>query len=463
MIGSAADIAAAVRSGRTTATEVVETHLAAIDRLEPQLNAFTLVTGDAARAAAGQIDERCRNGEALGPLAGVPIGVKDLIDQAGTPNTRGTSGPPAMPDMNAPCVDRLLAADAVVVGRTGLHEFAYGFSSENPWFGPVRNPWDPATSPGGSSGGSGAAVAAQLVPVALGTDTGGSVRVPAALCRIVGLKVTHGRIPLTGVYPLVPSVDTVGPLTRTVADARLMYRVMAGFDAVDPWSVPVEVTIGGAGVALDEITVGIPRPWVDDELSDDVATGWSWFVDAVRDCGVTVIDLDLPDLDFPGLIIEALAAEVASVHRERFATQPDSYGPEVRQRLESTFDTSIDDYLRGLEWRARLRRSLRIAFSRCDALITPTVAAMRKEIGVDTIEIAGRPVPYRLPLSRFTAPVNHALAPALSLPLGGHVAAAQLVGPMWSEARLLDIAEALETRNIVSTPTPPLAGRDDSA
>jgi len=174
----------------------------------------------------------------VGALAGVPIALKDLIDHAGRPNTAGSSYPAITPDASAPAVARLEAADAVIIGRTGLHEYAFGFSSENHWFGPVRNPWDLDLSPGGSSGGSAAAVAAGLAAGALGTDTGGSVRVPAALCGVVGLKVTHGRVPLRGVFPLGPSIDTVGPIGRSVVDIARLYETIAGFDPGDPWSAP---------------------------------------------------------------------------------------------------------------------------------------------------------------------------------------------------------------------------------
>mgnify|MGYP001087947568 CR=1 FL=1 len=226
---TAAGIAAAVASGRVSATTVVSAHLEGIAR-RGDLNAFTLVDAEGALAAAAALDRRLAAGEAPGPLAGVPVALKDMIDQAGLPNTCGSAFYREIPATSAPVVTRLERAGAIVVGRAGLHEFAFGFSSENPWWGPVRNPWDPDTSAGGSSGGSGAAVAGGLTPVAIGTDTGGSVRVPAALCGLVGLKVTHGRIPLTGVFPLAPTLDTVGPLARTVSDAALTYQVLAGPD-----------------------------------------------------------------------------------------------------------------------------------------------------------------------------------------------------------------------------------------
>jgi len=230
----AVDLAAEISRGEVTAVEAVEAHLAAIESAA-ELNAFTLVDSERALQRAADLDAMQAAGENPGPLAGVPVAIKDLIDHSGRLNTCGSSFYRETPGRSATIVERIEAAGGIVIGRTGLHEFAFGFSSENPWFGPVRNPWDPGTSPGGSSGGSGVAVSARLVPLAVGTDTGGSVRAPAALCGIVGLKVTHGRVPLTGVFPLAASLDTVGPMARTVADAALLYRVMAGDDPTDPW------------------------------------------------------------------------------------------------------------------------------------------------------------------------------------------------------------------------------------
>ena len=234
MLGPVESISLTVRNGTRTASDVVEEYVEVARVRNPDLNAFTEIDRDGALRQASLIDEGTRTG----PLAGVPIALKDLIDHTGHVTTAGSAFYRHQPAASATVVDRLEAAGAIIMGRTGLHEFAFGFSSENPWFGPVRNPWNTDLSPGGSSGGSAVAVAAGMSPAAIGTDTGGSVRVPAALCGIVGLKVTHGRIPLTGIFPLAGSLDTVGPLALTTGDARLLYEAMKGFDRSDPWSAP---------------------------------------------------------------------------------------------------------------------------------------------------------------------------------------------------------------------------------
>lgn len=432
---------------------------ACLERIgDDPLNAFTLISVDAARVAADAIDTRIAAGEQPGPLAGVPVAVKDLIDQVGLPNTAGSGLAPVIPGHDAAVVTRLQRAGAVIVGRTGLHELAFGFSSENEWFGPVRNPWDPTTSPGGSSGGSAAAVGAGLVPVALGTDTGGSIRVPAALCGVVGLKVTHGAVPTSGVFPLAPSLDTVGPITRTVADAATLFAVLAGHDPADPWSRVTPPSLPGDPPPLEGITLGIPHPWVDRPLTDEVAAAWAAFLARAAGAGIAVVDLDLPELDYPGEMLASMYPEVALIHTERYQSQPERYGGEVGERVASTLAYTIDDYLEGLAWRARIADVLDVALTRCDAVLTPAVAAMRKTIGVDTIEVGGRPEGYRQALSCFSAVVNHAGNPAVTVPIsvpGSPPPSIQLIGGRHRDHRLLELAMALESGGLVAAPPPP--------
>lgn len=457
---SSAGIASIVErllAGTTTVVALIEDHVERAAASQPALNAFTMIDAERALSRAEVIDERRAAGDTIGPLAGVPVAVKDLIDHAGRPNTRGGSFPAPIPSMTAPCVERLEAAGAVIIGRTGLHEFAFGFSSENHWHGAVHNPWDTDLSPGGSSGGSAAAVAAGVVPAAIGTDTGGSIRVPAALCGVVGLKVTHGRVPIAGVFPLAPSLDTVGPIARTVADVAALYQVIAGDDPLDAWSSARDVDPVGER-RLVGLRIGVPRPWVDDPLDPVVAAGFSGALDALRNEGAEVFDLDIPQLSPPGMIEASVYFEVASIHRRMWAAKPDGYGPSVRPRLERAFAITGDEYLAALEWRAATRAAAERAFRRCDVLVTPTVGALRKMIGIDEVEIEGERFHYRTPLSRFTALVNHVGLPALAVPLAAEAIpppSMQLIGPAWSEADLLAVATAMEAAGIVGYATPP--------
>lgn len=451
---SIAETAAAIASGDRSAETLIDALLAEI--ADDDLNAFTAADPYAVERAAA-IDEAVAAGEAVGPLAGVPIAVKDLIDHRGRVNSRGSSIATEPATTTAECVRRLEAAGAIVVGRTGLHEYAFGFSSENHWFGPVHNPWDATLSPGGSSGGSGAAVAAGLAAGALGTDTGGSVRVPAALCGVVGLKVTHGRIPIGGVYPLASSIDTVGPLARTVDDTALLYAILAGHDPSDPWSLP-EPVAPPQTVELADLRVGVVTPWTDGPNTDDVDAAWHETLDRLRSHGVRVVEIELPELETTGRMLASFGHEVAALHRRRFTERPETYGPEVAERIAAAMTVTDADYHLALAWRRRLRHQFEVALSVCDVLATPTVAALCKTIGVDEIVTSAGAEHYRLPLSRYTAAVNHALLPAIALPLdmeGAPPPSLQLIGPAWSESLLLGIGAALEAVGLVGWRTPP--------
>lgn len=448
MTGSTvASIASDVAAGTQTARSVIEACLERADDAA-HLNAFISIDGEGALAAADRTDDIVRSGHDPGPLAGVPVALKDIVDHAGHDTTCGSSFFRRTATRSATVVQRLESAGAVIMGRAGLHEFAFGFSSENDWFGPVRNPLDPHTSPGGSSGGSAAAVAAGVAPVGIGTDTGGSVRVPAALCGLVGLKVTHGRVPLTGVFPLAASLDTVGPITATVADAAAVYLAMAGPDGADPWSRSVAVTAPSGPADPADLVIGIPHPWTDRPLERGIVDGWRTWLETMAAAGATLVDVDLPAFapdDFP----VAALAEAATVHRRWYEERPDAYGPEVASRLEATTAVTVDEYVAALEWRAALRGAASHAFDGIDVLATPATATLRKVIGEPTVDGgASRPEPYRRALSWFSSLVNQAGLPALVLPMGRDGTpppSVQLIAPWWQEARLLEIGSAAES------------------
>ena len=431
-------IAAAVRAGVVRARAIVAEHL---DRATefPFLNAFTLLEAEAALQRADAIDAMVAAGEDPGPLAGVPLAVKDIIDHAGLPTTAGSSflREPAL--TTAPVLARFEAAGAVVIGRTGLHEFAFGFSSENDWFGPIRNPWDPTTSPGGSSGGSGAAVAAGAAPLALGTDTGGSVRVPAALCGVYGFKPTYGAVPLDGVFPLAATIDTVGPLAQSAADLDLAFRVSANL--VPGPAEPID---------LRSLRIGVPRLWLDRPVDSRLLEAYD---QAQHDTGAELIDVHLPSFVPPGEMPASFGYEVAGVHRAWFEADPERYGPEVRRRLARAMEVTGADHRAALRWRDRLAGEAREAFGSVDAIATPTVATARKPIGETYLEVAGVRLHYQEALSAFTAPVNHALLPAVAVPLaaaGNPPPSLQLIGPVGSDLRLLAVAAALEAAGIAA-------------
>lgn len=415
-------------------TDSVRVALEHLHDAQDVLNACTLIPEDVA------VDRR------TGPLSGVTVALKDIIDQKGLPTTCGSGFYRETPAVSAAAVRRLEADGAVILARTGLHEFAYGFSSENHWFGPVRNPWDLDTSPGGSSGGSAVAVAAGLVDGAVGTDTGGSIRVPAALTGVFGLKVTHGRIPTEGVFPLAPSLDTVGPLARDMGTLALLYRAMAATR-----TAPSPGTIEG-------LRIVVPRMWVDGgPLEGLVQSAFEAAMSELRRLGAVVVELDLAALLPWGQIQELAGAEAAHVHRAfRAAGQP--YGPEVDSRLSLAEAVTGGEYLQAQAWRARLIENMAEAFNAADILATPAVAQRRKVIGVDKIGDQH----YRPVLSWFSALVNHSGNPALALPLrrfepaDGPPPSLQLIAPWWQEDLLIGIGAHLEEGGLVGFTPPPI-------
>lgn len=412
----------------------VQAAVAKLHDSQEQLNACTLIVDDAAAR------------DQQGPLSGVMVAVKDIIDQKGLLTTCGSAFYRDVPAVSAPAIDRLEADGAVMVARTGLHEFAYGFSSENHWFGPVRNPWDISTSPGGSSGGSAVAVAAGLVDGAIGSDTGGSIRVPAAMTGILGLKVTHGRIPTGGVFPLAPSLDTVGPLARDTRTLALLYRAMAATATGQPLK------------SIDGLRILVPRIWVEGGPTEVfVRSAFEGALDDLRSLGAKVVELDLGNIVPWGKIQELAGAEAAHVHRA-FRAAGEPYGPEVDARLTAAEAVTAKEYLEAQAWRARLVEAVAEAFRMADVIVTPAVAHRRKVIGTEKIGDQH----YRPVLSWFSALVNHSGNPAIALPLketdpdAGPPPSLQLVAPWWQEELLLGVAAVLEERGVVGFTPPPI-------
>ncbi|HJS72444.1 MAG TPA: amidase, partial [Acidimicrobiia bacterium] len=411
-----------------TATERVTAALEAAHATQDTINGFISIDDERALERAAAIDRRIAQGEDVGSLAGIPIALKDIIDHEGRTTTCGSAFYAVVADETAECVTRLEDAGAVIFGRTNLHEFAFGFNSENEHWGPVRNPWDPDTSPGGSSGGSGAVVAAGVTPIAIGTDTGGSVRVPAALCGTYGLKVTYSRIPLDGVFPLVPDIDTVGPLADSMENISLSYRAMSGDERPEP--------------ERHGLRLGVPEPWYEEApLEDELHDSFEKAVGAFRGLGHEVHPIKMPDVK-PSYHIIAAISEVAAVHRE-FRRQGKPYGSAVAERIAAEEAVSPEEEAEAREWQRMLRERFADALATVDFLITPTTPARRKVIGHD--EIDGKS--HRTVLSYFTSIVNHALHPALSMPIldsGAPPASLQVIGGLHSEAELIGLGRWLE-------------------
>lgn len=455
----AATIAAKVRTGRLKALDVTIEAIDAAIESHDSLNAFTLVDKSGAIARARGIDMLVEQGKDPGPLAGVPVGLKDIIDQAGLPNTHGSSFPAPVAGNSATVVRRLGSQGAVIIGRTGLHEFAFGFTSENPWFGPVRNPWDRDTSAGGSSGGSAVAVAAGITPIGIGTDTGGSVRVPAAMCGIFGLKVTHGRVPLTGVYPLVASLDTVGPLARTVDDVTLGYLAMAGPDAADGWSRIREVVAPRKHTDAT-FTIGVVEQWANlGPISQDTRDAIDRFLEDVSRLGIKVETVSDATLAPPRRLANASGPEILGVHARRFTDHRERYGQDLQKRLDECANGTAADLVEAVAWAAAARNTVdRLASKGIDLLVAPTVGGNRKVIGTDDMQIDSGTFFHRQLLASFTAPINRIGLPSLAAPIAtetGLPFSVQLIAPKWQEHIILEAAGHLESAGLLRSGSPP--------
>ncbi|HVG84254.1 MAG TPA: amidase [Vicinamibacterales bacterium] len=435
-----AHIAAQIRAGRLTSERLVEDCLARIAELQPTLNAFVTVTADEALAAARAADRRAAGGRPLGPLHGVPISLKDLIDQAGVPTTASSLvRRDHRAERDAPVTARLRQAGAVFVGKTNLHEFAFGTTSDDSGFGPARHPLDPSRSPGGSSGGSAISVATGMALASVGTDTGGSIRIPAAACGIVGLKPEWGEIPAAGVVPLSRQLDHVGPMTRSVADAWLLYDVMRG---ATHEGVP-------RGASVRGVRIGVPRGYLFDRAHEDVEACVLEAVERLGAAGAHVMDVDIPHIaDTVHVYLALVLADAAEYHAATLDARPQDYTPNVRYRLEMGRYVMAEDYVRARRLRDRLVRAVDHALAGVDVLAAPALAIPAPPIGVATVTVKGGSDVVRSAMLRNTQLFNLSRHPAISVPCGatrdGWPVGLQLIGHRRGTARLLHDALAAE-------------------
>lgn len=383
-------------------------------------------------------------GAAGGSLSGMVVGIKDLLAVAGV---RRTCGAPdltaaAPQDTHATAVARLLGAGATVVATLALHQFAYGIVSPQ-----VDNPRAPGRVAGGSSGGSAAALAAGIVQGSLGTDTGGSVRIPAACCGVVGLKTTRGLVPLTGVQPLAPSLDTVGPMARTVRETALLLEVIAGHDPADDYSMAAPPPVEPPPV--ERLRVGVPNQTRSACMDEDVRAVWMATLDDLAAAGATMVDVDLPTLDGAAAANgRILGAEAAVVHADDLDAHPDRFWPDVRSRLERGRSLQGTEAAVAYQHAARLRARLRQTFAHVDVLVTPTLPCRAPTVGTDPVVVGGETEAVVSAMTRFTNPWNLAGVPAGSVPAGSDGArgpvGVQVVGPWFAERAVLAVMATIE-------------------
>ena len=447
-----AGLARALEAGEVSPVEVTEAVLVRIEGRDGELNSFITVAPERAMGAARMAEREIRAGGYRGPLHGVPLGVKDLISTAGLRTTMGSAFfEDHVPDRDAAVIGKLGEAGAIVVGKTNTHEFAYGTTGDRSRFGAVGNPWDPSRISGGSSSGSGAAVAAGLVYGALGTDTGGSIRIPAALCGVVGMKPTFGRVSKHGVFPLAWTLDHVGPLTRTVEDNALLLNALAGHDPVDPYSVARKTEDFARDLArgIGGGVVGIPYGFYFEGLDGEVARRVREAIEVFRGLGAEVRPVEVPllreALDAQRLV---LAAEAYAVHAGRLRTEPGKFDEEVRERVAAGEAPRAYEYAEAQRTRLQSLRAFGRVLEEVDVLLSPTVPIPATKIGQREARIDGREEPVRAALNRFTGPTNLNGLPSLSVPCGlteaGLPVGLQIMGRPFDEATLYRYGHAFE-------------------
>ncbi len=468
---TAAELLALQDAGRATAAEIADAFLAAVRNREPAVRAFVHLDESAVRQQAAAVDAKRKAGARLGPLAGVPVALKDVLCTRGVPTTCGSRMLAGfVPPYDAHVVERLKAADAVLIGKTNMDEFAMGSSTENSVTGPTRNPWDPARIPGGSSGGSAAAVAAGFAPLALGTDTGGSIRQPAALCGVVGLKPTYGRVSRYGLVAFASSLDQVGPFARTVADAARLLGVIAGHDPRDSTSVdrPVPAYTKTLNDPLPGLRIGVPREFFGEGLDAEVEAAVRAALKEYEKRGATLVDVSLPHSPYALAAYYIVAPAEASSNLARYdgmhyghrtreeadlvgtyaKSRSEGFGPEVKRRvmigtyvLSSGYKDAY--YVKALKVRRLVKRDFDEAFAACDVVAGPTAPTPAFPIGAKADD------PLAMYLSDvYTVSANLAGLPGVSVPCGftkaGLPIGLQLLAPPFEEERLLRAARTYE-------------------
>ena len=449
-IGTAATM---IRAKEITPIELVESHLKRIEETEDQLNSFITIMADEAIDSAKKATDIMFKRKEIGHLHGIPIGLKDLYDTAGIKTTAGSMiYRDRIPNEDASVVTKLKGEGAIIIGKLQMHEFALGSTSINPHDGPARNPWDRSRITGGSSGGSASSVASGQCKGALGTDTGGSIRIPSGLCGIVGLKPTFGRVSRRGVFPLSWTMDTVGPMTRTVEDSALILNVLAGFDPQDPGSanVPSENFASDLGGGIEGVKIAVPQEYFYDIIDDEISKAVQATQEVFIGLGATVEPIKIPALEHSLAISGTIMlAEAASVHDFNLREKPSEIGDDVRLRLTQGALTSASDYIKAQRARTEFNQQIKEALNKFDVLLSPTVPVGAPKINEQTITVGNLHQPTLSLLPRLTRPHNICGIPTISIPCGftqqKTPIGIQIGGRAFDEKLVLRVAHAYES------------------
>lgn len=455
------EAARALRERRVSSAELTKAALDRINELNPSLNAFLTLLTQTGKDRAALADRELASGRDRGPLHGIPIALKDVFDMRGVRTTAGSKVlENYIPNSDATVVEKLEAAGAVIVGKLNMHELAYGITSANPHFGPVRNPWGRDRIPGGSSGGSGAAVAADMVFAAMGTDTGGSIRVPAALCGTVGLKPTYGRVSRFGVTPLAFSLDHMGPLTRDVRDSAIVLNAIAGFDPRDPSAAhhPTVDYVPDDECSIRGVRIGFPENFFFERLDPDVDSAVRGAVARAASLGATVVPVRVPDIAAVNTVGQIILLAEAAAGTAPYKEQRDRFGTDVLALLDQGRMLPATDYINAQRLRRRLQMEFQAVWPQVDCLFSPTVPITAPRIGENTVTVGGASEALRAAATRLVRSMNVLGLPAISIPCGlsgaGLPVGLQIIGPAFQEALILRVAAALEDGGVAVPPCP---------
>ena len=460
-----AEAARRIARKQLSPVELTQAALERIARLNPRLNAFITVLGDRSMAAAHAAEREISSGARRGPLHGIPIALKDLCATRGVLTTSGAKLlRQHIPPQDATVAARLAAAGTVLLGKLHMNEFAYGPDGGNVHFGRARNPWNLDCITGGSSSGSGAAVAASLCLGALGTDTGGSIRIPSALCGIAGLKPTYGRVSRDGITPLCWSLDHAGPMAKTVEDVALLLQAMAGYDARDPGSAQQPVPDYAAALNGDVrgLRVGVPRQYFYDALDPEVEGAVRQAIEVIKGLGASVHEVSWPSLRFATLAaLVIVLAEASAFHESWIRTRAQDYAPDVALLLKWGLLLPASAYLKAQRLRALMCHEVTALWREVDVLVTPATMVAAPRPGALQVHVGGRQMSTREALLRLMRPYNLTGLPAMSIPCGftsaGLPIGLQIAGKPFDEATVLRVAHVYEQQNDWHRRQPPLA------
>ena len=461
---SAGDLSGLIRDKQVSPVEVVDAHLARIEATEPVLNSFITLMPEHARQAASRAESQIQAGNYRGPLHGIPVGLKDLFNTAGV---RTTSGSRILdnfvPTEDCTVAARFQRAGAILLGKLNMHQFAYGPTGENFDYGHMHNPWNPEMVTGGSSGGSGSAAAAGQCTITMGSDTGGSVRIPSALCGIVGLKPTYGLVSRAGLTPLSWCLDHPGPMVRTVEDAALAMNVIAGHDPKDQATSQREIPDYTAALtgSVEGLRIGVVREYFEAPVDSEVEVAVRAALAQLVEMGATVTEVSLPMFaDAQAISGTILMSEAAAYHRDLLASDGANLTPSVRLRLEAGLFVTAADYLKAQQGRARFNHEMAMLFNDVDLLAGPTEPITAPPLLANEVAIGDSMVGTVAALTQFTRPYNISGTPAISVPCGfsgeGMPIGLQLAGRPFDEATVLRAAHAYEQASEWRLKRPPV-------